>query len=133
MGLIKVLTICFNPSKIQSKGYHLPVKSSKVADNEETKENHSTFILLETKCCKSTLTPFTINTFLTHTKCYSIEQHYFVIFFLKSRVVRKPASCICENKDADQLHGNREADQRLCFRYIECTIPLLLQSEISSF
>ena len=25
--------------------------------------------------------------------------------------------CICENKDADQLSGNREADQRLCFRY----------------
>ena len=38
-----------------------------------------------------------------------------------SRVVRKPAFCICENKDADQLHGNREftvnreADQLLCF------------------
>ena len=24
---------------------------------------------------------------------------------------------ICENKDADQLRDNREADQRLCFRY----------------
>ena len=42
-----------------------------------------------------------------------------------SRVVRKPAFCICENKDADQLRGNREADQRLCFRYIDSTIPLL--------
>ena len=31
-------------------------------------------------------------------------------------VMRKPAFCICENKDADQLLGNREADQRLCFR-----------------
>ena len=49
-----------------------------------------------------------------------------------SRVVRKPAFCICENKDADQLRGNREADQRLCFRYIESTIPLLSKSEISS-
>ena len=29
--------------------------------------------------------------------------------------MRKPAFCICENKDADQLRGNREADQRLCF------------------
>ena len=28
--------------------------------------------------------------------------------------MRKPAFCICENKDADQLRGNREADQRLC-------------------
>ena len=42
-----------------------------------------------------------------------------------SRVVRKPAFCICENKDADQLRGNREADQRLCFRYTDSTIPLL--------
>ena len=33
-----------------------------------------------------------------------------------SRVMRKPAFCICENKDADQLRSNREADQRLCFR-----------------
>ena len=42
-----------------------------------------------------------------------------------SLVMRKPAFCICENKDADQLRGNREADQRLCFRYIDNTIPLL--------
>ena len=44
----------------------------------------------------------------------------------------KPAFCICENKNADQLCGNREADQRLCFRYIDSTIPLLPKSEISS-
>ena len=43
----------------------------------------------------------------------------------------KPTICICENKDADQLRGNREADQRLCFRYSDSTIPLLLKSEIS--
>ena len=42
-----------------------------------------------------------------------------------SLVMRKPDFCICENKDADQLPGNREADQRLCFRYIDSTIPLL--------
>ena len=35
--------------------------------------------------------------------------------------MRKPAFCICENKDADQLRGNREADQRLCFRYTDRT------------
>ena len=45
----------------------------------------------------------------------------------------KPTICICENKDADQLRGNREADQRLCFRYSDSTVPLLLKSEISSF
>ena len=49
-----------------------------------------------------------------------------------SRVMRKPAFCICENKDADQLRGNREADQRLCFRYIDSTIPLLPIYKISS-
>ena len=48
-----------------------------------------------------------------------------------SLVVRKPAFCICENKDADQLRGNREADQRLCFCYRDSTIPLLSKSEIS--
>ena len=46
--------------------------------------------------------------------------------------MRKPAFCICENKDADQLRGEREADQRLCFRYTDTTIPLLSKSEISS-
>ena len=46
--------------------------------------------------------------------------------------MRKPTFCICENKDADQLRGNREADQRLCFRYTYRTIPLLSKSEISS-
>ena len=46
--------------------------------------------------------------------------------------MRKPDFCIWENKDADQLRGNREADQRLCFRYIDGTIPLLSKYEISS-
>ena len=46
--------------------------------------------------------------------------------------MRKPAFCICEKKDPDQLRGNREADQRLCFRYTDNTIPLLSKSEISS-
>ena len=45
----------------------------------------------------------------------------------------KPTICICESKDADQLRGNREADQRLCFSYSDSTTPLLLKSEILSF
>ena len=49
-----------------------------------------------------------------------------------SRLMRKPTICISENKDADQLSGNREADQRLCFRYTDSLHPLLLKSEISS-
>ena len=43
--------------------------------------------------------------------------HKILIMPHMSCVMRKPAFCICENKDADQLRGNREADQRLCFRY----------------
>ena len=50
-----------------------------------------------------------------------------------SRIVRKPDFCLCENKGADQLRSNCEADQRLCFRYTDSTISLLLKSEISSF
>ena len=48
-----------------------------------------------------------------------------------SLVMRQPAFCICENKDADQLRGNREADQCLCFRYSDSMIPLLSKSKIS--
>ena len=38
--------------------------------------------------------------------------------------LEKTNVCRCENKDADQLRGNRKADQRLCFRYLDSTIPL---------
>ena len=37
-----------------------------------------------------------------------------------------------KKKNADQLRGNGEADQRLCFRYTDSTIPLLPKSDISS-
>ena len=60
-------------------------------------------------------------------------KHWFVCSSYLSRIVRKPDFCLGENKGADQLRGNREADQRLCFRYSDSTIPLLLKSEISSF
>ena len=50
----------------------------------------------------------------------------------QSLVVRKPAFRVCESKDADQLGSNCAADQRLCFRYTDNTIPLLPKSEISS-
>ena len=68
----------------------------------------------------------------TSSHCHII--HRVVVFFLDinttikysvtckdkmSHVVRKPAFCICENKEADQRI------QRLCFRYMDSTIPLL--------
>ena len=46
--------------------------------------------------------------------------------------MRKPTIFIGENKAADQLLGYREADQRLCFRYTDSTIPLPLKYKISS-
>ena len=50
-----------------------------------------------------------------------------------SRLMGKSTICKCENKDADQLRGNRDPDQRLCFRYTDSAIPLLSKSKISSF
>ena len=59
--------------------------------------------------------------------------HSDLIHVCLSRLMGKPTICLDENKGADQLRGNREADQRLCFRYSDSTIPLLLKSQISSF
>ena len=59
-----------------------------------------------------------------------IFKRWFCLYLHMSRVVRKPAICICENKDADQLRGYHKADLRLCFRYIDSTIPLLSKYEI---
>ena len=47
--------------------------------------------------------------------------------------MRKTTICMGENKDADQLRGNREADQRLCFRYTDSTFPPLLIPKLSRF
>ena len=49
-----------------------------------------------------------------------------------SLVLEKKDVRICENKGPDQFKGNREADQHLCFRYMDSTNPLLPKSEISS-
>ena len=46
--------------------------------------------------------------------------------------MRKPAFCLCENKDADQLHSNCAADQRLCFRYMDSAIPLYLNPKFQA-
>ena len=46
--------------------------------------------------------------------------------------MRKPAFCICENKAAVQLCGNRTADQRLCFRFTYSTIPFFLNPKFQA-
>ena len=43
--------------------------------------------------------------------------------------MKKPDFCLCENKGADQLCSNCTADQRLCFRYSDSTMSLLLYSQ----
>ena len=54
-------------------------------------------------------------------------------FYHLRPVMRKPDFCPCENEGADQLCCNCTAEQHLCFRYADSTMPHLLISEISSF
>ena len=42
-----------------------------------------------------------------------------------SHCIRKSTKCLGENKG-----GNRDADQRICFHYMDSTIPLLLKYKI---
>ena len=70
--------------------------------------------------------------FSRHFKELKLLKRFMLMYYL-SRRVGKPTICICKNKDADQLRGNREADQRLCFRYTDSTMALLYKSKISSF
>ena len=49
-----------------------------------------------------------------------------------SCIMRKPTFCVWGNKGADVLPSYCEADQCLCFRYTDSTIPLLSKSKISS-
>ena len=44
----------------------------------------------------------------------------------------KPTICIGENKGADQLRGNREADQHLCFRYTDSTLLFFLNPKFQA-
>ena len=44
--------------------------------------------------------------------------------------MRKPVVYISKNKAADQLCSNCTADQRLCFRFMDRTVPLLIESKI---
>ena len=64
---------------------------------------------------------------LIHVSAWVCTQYPWISLSL---VVRKPAFCICENKGADQLRGNCEADQHLCFPYTDSTIPLLPKHKI---
>ena len=43
--------------------------------------------------------------------------------------MRKPTFFICENKDAAQLRSNCEANQRLCFRYMDSTTLVCFKTD----
>ena len=66
---------------------------------------------------------------------YDIKMTHWRSWTMKemSRRMGKPTFCIGENKGADQLRSNCEADQCLCFRYSYTTVLFLLKSEISSY
>ena len=82
--------------------------------------------LLALNICQSDMLSFQRKELVAVWENYS-DTHNFMLhmYVYMSRVYRKLAFCIYENKDVDQLRGNHEADQRLCFRYIDSTIPLL--------
>ena len=65
------------------------------------------------------------------TKLQRLVYHKLFIKYL-SHCIRKPTKCLGENKGIDQLRGKHEADQRLCFRYMDSAISLLLKYKISS-
>ena len=55
-----------------------------------------------------------------------------IVLFAFDHKMTKSDFCICKSKGGDQLCGNHAVEQHLCFCYIECTIPLLSESETSS-
>ena len=62
---------------------------------------------------------------------FFIEYHFTANKIHMSRRMGKPTICIDENKGADQLCSNCEADQCLCFRNTDSSISLLSKSKIS--
>ena len=47
--------------------------------------------------------------------CRDVSSDAYKYTYYMSQVMRKPALCICENKDTGQLHGDHAADQHLWF------------------
>ena len=77
---------------------------------------------------KEVIYKFRENEYLLLTRYESVDCYIYCDKTDMSGVMRKLDFCLCENKDADQLRSNCEADQRLCFRYSDSTIALLLVS-----
>ena len=67
-------------------------------------------------CCGCSLESQSLGKSSEHPQHTTIFLLWSIVKNHLSRVVRKPAFCICENKGADQLRGKRKADQYHCFR-----------------
>ena len=105
----------FTDAKLLSISIHVIAVRARVYDVAQARTTRAS---LTGHTCACKMQPILISLLL-------IQEHL-------SRPMGKPTISIGENKDADQLRGNRETDQRLCFRFSD-TIPLLLKSKISSF
>ena len=74
-----------------------------------------------------------------NTLYYLLHQKHVTVFFSTTLFAlfeprhEKTRYSSLQNKDADQLCRNCTADQRLCFRYTDSTIPLLPKSGFSGF
>ena len=121
-----ICTKCFHICKKQVLSWHSSVKSSwlnvvSYYSEKSMLTKSLADVELELNCLRSKLE-----------ESKHAKQEATLEVIKLSLVVRKPDFCICENKDADQLRGNREADQRLCFRYTDSTIPLPSKSKFQA-
>ena len=87
------------------------------------------------KCCKvalHVLGEWTTKTAGLLKQAFNNDSVFSCIYL--SLVMRNLDFCICENKDADQLRGYREADQRLVFaiRIVQSLFYLNLKFQASS-
>ena len=57
---------------------------------------------------------------------FCLSVYLLVCSYDMSSDAREPDFCLGENKGADQLCSKCTADQRLCLRYLDSTIPLLV-------
>ena len=83
-------------------------------------------------CVKCMFSDFVFDDFVANVILIIMRIFCPMIGYYMSPLIGKSTICIGENKDVDQLRGNREADQRLCFRYADSAIPLLSKFKISS-
>ena len=79
----------------------------------------------------------TMCNFLSLSKLVFISEKNYTIWrkIIALHAILRICSCRCENKEADQLHGEHAADQRFYFPFIERIVYVLpvLESSYSHF